>query len=390
MKRRGLELGLAAVAVILILASVLSDHWWSGTFVGLELRIGLRAITACGMGECHSLSFDEIAKGGKGISPFHLSATVTLMAGVGVALLIAASAAMRGLRDERMLSKATAIACCILLAMGLATWMWFPGDRLGGALTLSWGLPALVAGIVAAISGEIAGSSSFASADPATYRVVALGLPKAAAAPAPASAPSSALASSPATASSPVSSEAQLRKDLRESVAELRDVAGPADLRAAVRSRHVGMGAKVRPASVNAAADALRFVARSLTIDDGGVSAELADGGTIRLAWSEISRIFAGQLPPDPPFEKSVFVDLVSAGRPLRLMQKTKANFQALPGGAAATSLDNLRRLAALIQSRNAAVELDPATQAFVRDRKSPRQFAGVEQFAAYDARYGG
>ena len=146
-------------------------------------------------------------------------------------------------------------------------------------------------------------------------------------------------------------------------------------------------------ASVDAAAAALRFLARRCEIGEAGLRVTPRDGGTHEVAWSGIGRIVARQLPPDPPWDAGVLVDLVAYvdGRwePLRLFTTTVVNFTALGGEASTSRLDNLRRLCRHVRERHPAVALDDDTLAFVEGSKPPARLLSTSQLAAYDAVYG-
>jgi hypothetical protein len=138
------------------------------------------------------------------------------------------------------------------------------------------------------------------------------------------------------------------------------------------------------------AAMKLRFATRECTLQADGLVAKLAEGGERRLVFGDVASLFVRQLPPDPPFERALFLDLVPTGEPpIRLMAASRVNYAALPGGAAPTALENLRRLARTVVSANRGVQLDAETKAFV-DGKPPASFGGLGQFASYDARFNG
>jgi hypothetical protein len=158
------------------------------------------------------------------------------------------------------------------------------------------------------------------------------------------------------------------------------------------RSGPVARGSTTGRVSAADAAAQLRFVVKQLTIGEGGLEAEMQDGSARSLGWTELGSLFVGQLPVDPPFEKRVFLDLVPrvGGAPLRLLGTTRANYDATgTGGAAATSVENFRRLAAHARAKAPGLAVDHVTRAFVQDRKAPRQFLVLSQFTEYDSRYG-
>jgi hypothetical protein len=131
----------------------------------------------------------------------------------------------------------------------------------------------------------------------------------------------------------------------------------------------------------------LRFVAASGAITADGLAVELARGGPRTIRWSEIERAVARRLPPDPPYEKVLFVDLVAGGVPIRLLPSSLIDWRGLPDGAAGNNRDNLRRLLALARTHHPAIELDP--EAFFLGKADAPAFAGFRLFAEYDRRYG-
>jgi hypothetical protein len=145
-------------------------------------------------------------------------------------------------------------------------------------------------------------------------------------------------------------------------------------------------------ASVDAAAAALRFLVHKVEILEAGLRVTTREGRVREAPWSGIGRIVARQLPPDPPWEAGLLVDLVAFldGRwePLRVFTTTLVNFAALEGGASTSRLDNLRRLVRHLRARNSAVALDDDTLVFA-EGKPPARFVTLTQLAEYDAVYG-
>jgi hypothetical protein len=138
--------------------------------------------------------------------------------------------------------------------------------------------------------------------------------------------------------------------------------------------------------SAETAATMLRFVIREFSLTPAGVDAVRQAGNRrVSVAWSDLTRVEAYQLPVDPPFEGRTFVDLLPAGgAPLRFVATSRGNYGALPGGPGSTSLDSLRALAAHAVD---AAGLTPGEtlQEFLSGRK-PRRMMAVKQLAAYDA----
>ena len=146
-------------------------------------------------------------------------------------------------------------------------------------------------------------------------------------------------------------------------------------------------------ASVDAAAKALRFLARKCEIAEAGLRVTTPEGRAHEVPWSGIGRIVARQLPPDPPWEAGLFLDIVAHidGRwqPLRLFTTTLVNFAALGGEASTSRMDNLRRLARHLRERQPTVALDDDTLAFVEGTKPPARLVNTTQLAEYDSVYG-
>ena len=146
-------------------------------------------------------------------------------------------------------------------------------------------------------------------------------------------------------------------------------------------------------ASVDAAAAALRFLAHKVEILETGLRVTTREGHGREAPWAGIGRIVVRQLPPDPPWEAGLLVDLVAFldGRwePLRVFTTTLVNFAALEGGASTSRLDNVRRLVRHLRARNPAVALDDDTLAFAEATRPPARFVTLTQLAEYDAVYG-
>ncbi|MEZ4367170.1 MAG: hypothetical protein R2939_12935 [Kofleriaceae bacterium] len=69
--------------------------------------------------------------------------------------------------------------------------------------------------------------------------------------------------------------------------------------------------------------------------------------------WSRIERAVARRLPPDPPFDKLTFLDLVTdRGTPVQVLPSTRVNYVALDGGQAPNGRENFRRLCRRMRAR--------------------------------------
>jgi hypothetical protein len=82
-------------------------------------------------------------------------------------------------------------------------------------------------------------------------------------------------------------------------------------------------------------------------------------------------------------------VDLAPAsGPPVRILSTTFVNFAALPGGATATRLDNIRGLVRLVRDRHPDTAIEAATEPVLQGG-APLRLLSMNQFADFDARYG-
>ena len=144
-------------------------------------------------------------------------------------------------------------------------------------------------------------------------------------------------------------------------------------------------------ATVDAAADALRFLARKCEIGEAGLHVTDRDGHARDVIWSAIGRLVVRQLPPDPPWEAGLIVDVVawdgSRWLPVRVFTTTLVNFGALPGPASSSRMDNLRRFLRHVRERQPAAAVDDETALFVEGRP-PARLVTMTQFAEYDAAY--
>jgi hypothetical protein len=146
--------------------------------------------------------------------------------------------------------------------------------------------------------------------------------------------------------------------------------------------------------STDAAAGALRFLAHKCQIDDAGLHVTLPSGQQREVPWTDVGRIVVRQLPPDPPWDSGVILDLITfvGGRwePVRVFGTTLVNYTVLAGGASTSRLDNIRRFARHVRERNPAVAVDEETLAFLESEKAPARFVNTTQLVEYDAVYGG
>lgn len=147
----------------------------------------------------------------------------------------------------------------------------------------------------------------------------------------------------------------------------------------------------VNSTGVDAISSTLRFCAREVELRDRGMTVTGHDDQLRFVEYSHIAGIVVRALPPDPPFEGRLLVDLVptpdSAGRrwPVRLLPNTRVNYAALPQGVASTSNQNLRNLVDFVVGTQPNIVRDPDLTAFLAG-SPPRRFAALKEFTAYDA----
>jgi hypothetical protein len=157
--------------------------------------------------------------------------------------------------------------------------------------------------------------------------------------------------------------------------------------RIAMSGRRVeGRGAS----GADATSKSLRFVLHKLEIGEQGLRGTLPDGSTREVPFAQITRVTARQLPPDPPWEAALFLDIASSvdggAGPMRVFGTTTVNYAAIPGGSTSSRLDNTRRLAGFLKDRSDDAAIDEGTLEFIKGPKVPPRFANMTQFIEYDA----
>jgi hypothetical protein len=135
-------------------------------------------------------------------------------------------------------------------------------------------------------------------------------------------------------------------------------------------------------------ADILRFVARRLEHDAAGLTVVGLSGAPRRLVWPELSEVWARRLPPEPPWAQALIVELLPVrGAPVRILASTAINFRGLPGGAAPSRNENLRKLLVLARSEQPSLTADPATATWM-DRAEAPPVLDIRQLAERDVRF--
>lgn len=144
------------------------------------------------------------------------------------------------------------------------------------------------------------------------------------------------------------------------------------------------------PAAVDATRDALRFVVLDGAITATGLTVRVERGAERTVAWADLVEAVARRMPPDPPYEKTTFVDLVVAdGPPLRLAPSSRLDYAALPGGQAPNTKENWRNLVALARQHNPAIAIEAESAEFFAGGRDAPMFPALKKFVEWDRRYG-
>ena len=148
------------------------------------------------------------------------------------------------------------------------------------------------------------------------------------------------------------------------------------------------------PTDADAARDSLRFVAHKCELTSESLKVTFTNGQRRDLAFADLASLVVRLMPPDPPWNAQPILDAVvpaeggGAWTAVRVFTTTVVNFAAIPGGASAQRLENVRRLGAHLADKNPAATLDAETLAFLREGKPPGRFANIRHFTEYDERY--
>lgn len=352
---------------------VFSNGWWSGAALpGQEVRVGLRSLEWCGGGVCRELSWGVI--GGRG-SFFGLFATVTYFVGILAAGLLLVGVYLKEFQGVDGLSKVARSACLVVLCTSVMTVFSFPGR-----ISMSWGFWVTALGAIMGVASRFPG---FGRSGWDGGEFLPIRVPRAVARTGD---PYRSPAASEPEAAPVVESEAAHRMEYARKVAaanthEAAERVGIGRLRQKVSA--------VKPAAVDSLVDTLRFVARTCQLDSGGLRAQLRRTDHVARL-DQVERVVVRRLPADPPFARTIFVDIVLDGgnQVIRLLPSTHVNYAELPG-AGTTSMENFRRLGAYLHEVRPGV-LESESVGFFLEDKLPPTFQAVRQFADYDSQYAG
>lgn len=391
---------LAGVALASLMLALFSQRYFVGDFTLGEIHVGLRAASGCALGECkdidHTGSADRLFVGAGQVA-FYLGWMLVLALVMAVALPrwqersgALPDALQRFLDVDGPWRSAAALGCGFLAA--LIVFFFAFDDRGFGIGMGSSFIFAAAGGMVPAVLGLARNS-----AGPSVYINPKLKLR--APSPTPAAARPAAAAGASMCEERPERTPAGAisRPAARQAAEYNREIEAraansmPREPRRRQRRLARGMSGAANSA-VDTAKTSLRFVARSVEIGEEALEVVLErHSQSYRLPILDVAEIVARQLPPDPPFEKLVFLDLVAADAdktPVRLLPSTRVNYSVLPGGMAPNSRENFRKLAAFLSKRNPMLVFEDESRAFLESNRAPPAFLSIKQFAAYDERF--
>lgn len=144
----------------------------------------------------------------------------------------------------------------------------------------------------------------------------------------------------------------------------------------------------VGPVASDAARGTLRFVVVDGTITPTGLTLRMERNVERVIAWSDVVEVVARRMPPDPPYEKLTFVDLVTTSGPVRLLPSSRLDYASLPGGMAPNTRENLRRLAALAREKNPAIAIEAESGDFFAGGRDALMFTAFKKFQEWERRY--
>lgn len=394
-----IRIATAVVAVAFILIGVFTRAWWTARItasgaalggtgfesIGLQatLEVGLRSVEACVNGLCQEADWSKVSARGVGVM-FSIASTVTFFGGILACLCLAAGVFIRETQGVEQVAHWGSSLCAVVVPFSIMTVLTFPsgGSNPMVEADVSIGYSFFLT-LVGAIAGAIGGRLGLGSSwDGGEYK--------------PVHAQRTPLEDMPSVYPGPgAQAGAQATPAAKQSYdydAKIREATATAPPPRNIRDLKRVQGAAATPdASVDAVRSTLRFVARSIEIMPGaGMSVVMEDGRVLDLLWSQVARVVARRLPPDPPYEKTLVVDVVPATpprTPIRLLPSTQANYAALPGAAAMSSTENLRKLGLDIAAAKPGV-IEPHSEGFFNGGDKAPQFQAIKQFADYDDQY--
>jgi hypothetical protein len=159
-------------------------------------------------------------------------------------------------------------------------------------------------------------------------------------------------------------------------------------------SRSAGVSLRGPQASVDAAADSLRFVVRRCEAREDGLSVTPMKGSEQNIPWDRMSRLWIRALPPDAPWDGQIVLDLVLEGgeKPVDPVRVFSTTLVPPPPGAPAASrsrADVVRGLARHVVEHAPNVGMDAETRAFVEESRPPERLLTLDELVAQEETYG-
>ncbi|HVV85733.1 MAG TPA: hypothetical protein VHE35_21890 [Kofleriaceae bacterium] len=360
---------LPGVAAVLIALGVLVLDWANVTdVVGTATRLSPLGDELCAGSTCAALH--------RGHGTWRMVADSVLVIGGLAALAMAGLAVLRVVAVEAgPLHRVITWSCVTvvgtsgmaLVASGASPGEWGPGPL----FTIAGGVLGLVARARVADSAFGGGRSARPIRSTATVSPIG---------PDPYREPSA-----PPAAASPRRGERTLGRSITDDERSRR----PSSPAPGPLNRGVVRQSPTAPVAADATRGALRFVVTEGTLTDGGLILHFDRGLPRTVPWAQVVEVAARRMPPDPPYDKTAFVDLVVAdGAPARLLPTTRLDLAALPGGVAPNTKENWRRLVALAREHNPAIAIEADSVDFFAGGRDPVAFPALKKFVEWDRRY--
>ncbi len=325
----------AALGVLLLVIGLFTRHWWSANLSFFQINVGLFSVEACFDTICQSSSLGEIT-GGKSAVAWGMCRTLLVLFAIGQ-VLVSVACGWSALTGQHIgfASRVNAIVSGGAFFMGLGTMFLFPG---GNEVSLGWSPLCLMSGVVLLLFTNVA--FILPPREHAFVTPIVIVTDKA---------DHTAKTAPPKTPEAIVAAAKKEKKDGSET---------------------------------------LRHVVKSATVTAAGLTVVEPSGAKLAVSFADIVEIVARRLPPDPPYLGALFVDFVTRERPLRMTAKTQASYAALPGGAATSAQENMRKLALYATLQNPSVRIEGESEAFVRKGTAAPLLQTARDLEAFDARY--
>ncbi len=327
----------AGGGALLMLYAVLSNRMIGMDLPGADMGIGLRGITACGGGQCHTV--DQHTTMG----------TVSFVVGLLCVASIGAAVYLDRVKDDDRLWRLVGSATCLWL-LTVATWYFtIPSASF---LSMGSGFYAAIIGVSFVSGASFRGESNWGGLERVRMR----------------------------------------EEDIEAKLAAFSQSPDPSGQSAAFSEPERRSEEFSEPPADEEPVE-LRFIASRLEIADDGVRATLADGGERHFLFESIGQVVARQLPRELGRGPATLLDLVKRDEqrePIRVLPETSVNYAFLPQGAREDNCENVRALVQLVRALHPDVRMDEGSLRFAEGAARPLPFQSLEHFWEYDSRYTG